>query len=257
MDVSKSGSPVAAKTLPSIRGLRWKVADLARLHPRQLAPPASNVEKLDWIDVRGVPDYDDVAVPEQRLKDGRIILRHARRDRVVDRLEIQNVYGAVFEASSSADKRSVLRRYTANFPHLAFDPDSWLWPFWQQWRSGNSKSDKQNLDALAAGIRARAWGWMSKKRFQARRLSGARDAFRRLTSDSTLQALYANHRDSLRIPDAEQRAEHERHGRQLLAQIRTRTGYVSSLAELHKYKLSGLLLRAVAKQFKVRERDLH
>lgn len=248
------GAPVQTRRL---RRRPWKVAELFGLHPSQLAPPASNAEKLKWIEFRGVPDYDDCAVAEQQLSNGRIVLAQAPRDRVADRLEIQNVYGAVFDESTSSEKIRILRRYAANFPYLAFDPDGWLWPLWQQWRSGRSPADRRNLRALAAGIQASGTGWLTKARFHAWQLARAKAALSRLSADPELSEPYRLYLDSQKLLDETDRLKYERHAHKVLGRIRAQTGYRTSIAELQQRKLSGVLRRAVANQYRVRERDLH
>jgi hypothetical protein len=235
---------------------RWRVADLIRLHPSQLPEPTSDLEKLEWIEFRGIPDYDNREPIEGMLPDGRRTLTDRVRDLATDRLEIQNVYKAVFKESDAPDRRKVLRRYTANFPHLAFDMNSWLWPLWQEWRARRAQADQRNLKALAAGIRARGGAWMSQERFRAWVLAGAKNAVRDLTSDAGLKRAYHCFLDGQK-PDATASVENVRPGQDVLRLVQAKTGHSCSIHELQKYKLSGVLRRIVAKQYNVRERDLH
>jgi hypothetical protein len=154
----------------------------------------------------------------------------------------------------------VLRSYTSNFPHLAFGPDGWLWPLWQEWRARQDEPDSRRLSALAQGIRAHGSAGMSKVREHAWRLAMARRCLQSVKIDRKLKlkALYDHFREGANSPDHTVRERSAtKYLLPLMARIKQRTGYETSAAELKRKKLSGVLLLAVGNAFRVRPRDLH
>jgi hypothetical protein len=142
--------------------------------------PTTAKAKLEWIERHGAPTYLDPAPDVSTLPDGREMEAHPPRDRGAYQKEIQAVYHVVFEqADTQKGREAVLKSYSANFPHLAFDPDSWLWEIWQvarvvqgeKTKSGEAseaaKVARSRLRALATGIQAPGQGWMSKPRWKA------------------------------------------------------------------------------------------
>jgi hypothetical protein len=193
----------------------------------------------------------------QRLADGRTFIVDAPRNQEADRREVQRVYRVAFDRSDMIGRRRVLRRYTANFAHLAFDPDSWLWPRWQKWRVRYDKTDRAFLGALAKGFQMRGWGGMSKRRAQAWILGQAKKSLERLRMDVGLKRAYAVYAECVRSRNTDVQAEAANLLKPLLSMIERHTGYRTTAAQLNRLKLSGVLRLAVSKLFRVRERDLH
>jgi hypothetical protein len=218
-------------------------------------------EKLKWIEIRGLPDYLDKPSEVGTLPDGRSIVFYPPRDRELYRREIQKVYKDAFDRSGLVGKRKVLQSYSSNSPNLAFDSESagaWLWPLWQEWRARYGKADRKFLSAVARGIQSRGWGWMSKKRAQARLLAQAKRALSSLKAMSPLRELYRKYREGARSTDTEERRVYDqRYLKPLIALVKRETGYQTSKFELDRLKLSGVLSLAIGKRFKLRERDLH
>jgi hypothetical protein len=223
-----------------------------------LQKPQTPSDKLEWIATRGVPDYLDELEAEGTLPDGRSFTVYSPPDRDGYRREIQTVYDVAFQRSDLAGRCKLLRSYTSNFPQCAFDPDAWLWPLWQQWRSGRTPEGRKLLGALANGIRAKGVGWMSKERARVWLLAQAKRRCEDWSADTQLKRLYEEYAESARSPQADVRAESEKRLLPtLITSIQSMTGYLTSSAELRKAKLSGVLRLAISQAFGVRERDLH
>jgi hypothetical protein len=172
--------------------------------------------------------------------------------------EIQAIYGEVFARSERAGRASLLRNYTANFPHLAFDPDSWLWPLWQEWRARYGKSDRPFLRALANGIKAQGDGWMSAKRARVWRIAQARTRLSNFRRERRISDVYQEYLEGVRTRDSDVQANTKKRVLpRLIEQINRVGGYSTSEAELRRLKLSGVLRRAASHPIGVRERDLH
>ncbi|PYR51785.1 MAG: hypothetical protein DMF89_04700 [Acidobacteria bacterium] len=217
--------------------------------------------KLEWIEIRGSPDYLDLPGRTSTLADGRQVVSYPPPDRTVYRKEIQQVYlEALLQHQPQAAQLRILRRYTANFPHLAFDPDGWLWAQWQKWRSRYSKADQKRLQALASGIKRRGSAGTSKTRARAHMVTMARRCLASLKLDQELKlkSLYDQYRDGgdSRHADVRQASENQ-FLHPLVRAIEQRTRHVTSASELKRRGLSGVLILAVAKAFHVRARDLH
>jgi hypothetical protein len=233
---------------------------MAALDLWELAPPVGVWNQLAWIEIRGTPDYLDLPGTETTLPDGRRCVTYPPPDSAARRTEIQRVYGEVFEQSGLAQKKNLLRSYTANFPHLAFDSDGWLWPLWQEWRARYDKEDQRLLAALASGIRRRGAAWMSKAREHAWRVAMAKRCLSSLKEDPklSLKLLYDDYREGASSSHHDLRRESEtKYLRPLIQRIVERTGHETSASELKREKLSGVLRLAVGKVFRVRPRDLH
>jgi hypothetical protein len=234
-------------------------SSLTEAAPRADGVAAETVlRNLARIEAVGRPDYLDQR--SETVTGTKIVVVHPPRDSVAERREVQRVYGYAFALDvGSTFRRKVLRSYTANFPHIAFDPEGWLWPLWQKWRARRSGSDKTLIAALASGIQAPGSGWMSRSRSHYWLLQQARTRLDRLRANEQIQTLYKEYSDgtSPRNPPDVQHATEERCIPPLLALIRAESGYPASFGELKRLKLAGVLRLAASKPLGVRERELH
>jgi hypothetical protein len=212
---------------------------------------------LDWVEIRGVPDYRDPPATVQSWSEGRTLIWDRPRNQAADRQEVSRVYKDAFDGSDTIGKQGILKRYTSNFPHLAFDAESWLLPLWTEWRARYDKKDRLFLGALARGIRARGWGGMSKARGHAWIVNQAKNYLAQVRADLTLKRAYAVYTESVRSPDADIQVAAADRVRPLLSRIRQHAGYLPTIGQLNRLKLSGVLRLAVSKRFQIRERDLH
>ena len=220
--------------------------------------PKTNFEKLRYLERHHLPDYLDPEPAEGMLPDGRKVQVLPPRDRKAQRDEISRVYEALFKDPEGITRAKVLSSYTSNYPQLAFDPERWLWPLWQEWRARSDAEAKRLLNALASGIKAPGWGWMSQSRAKAYRRRMALKCLRELTYDRGLRRKYREYLEAIRYKDPDARTEgFARALKPLIEQIEKLTGYRTSAPELNRRKLSGVLLRAVHLRFDIRERDLH
>jgi hypothetical protein len=220
--------------------------------------PATIIEKLEWIEARRVPDYLYLPGQRGRLEDGREYFASGPRDVAAERREVQEVYRQAFLRPSPTTRSRVLKSYTANFPQLAFDANSWLYPQWQVWRAQYEEADRQMLAALARGISGRGSGWMPMAQARLWAIRQAKARVRYLTNMRGLKARYREVIAGLRSRDPEVAAESKkRELPKLLEQIERLTEYRTSRRELMKRKLSGVIRRAVSKGFRVPERQLH
>ena len=87
----------------------------------ELSGPTTVFEKLEWLELRGSPDY--LYLPGERgaLQNGREYIAFQARDFPEERREIRAVYNDIFVRPGPPSRKKVLRSYTANFPHVAFD----------------------------------------------------------------------------------------------------------------------------------------
>jgi len=231
----------------------------ARSALHELTQPVTVRERLAWLETRGAPDYLALARMEQGAVGAERWYLFPPVPIEEQRAEVQAVYRESFAQSQwAAQKKKVLRSYTANFPHLAFDPDSWLWPLWQEWRARYEPADRQLLSALANGIKGRGAGWMSSARYRAWILGQARLRLAHLKKDRGVNNLYKQYLEGTRSRDGGVQMEtRKRVLPRLVERIQQLSGHLATGSELQKWKLSGVLRRAVARSLGVRERDLH
>lgn len=256
-------SKVASRNRPKSSALGEKADRTSPTQLRKLSAvdrlaipePRTIGEKLDWVEIRGRPDYLD-----QRFDDpgGGVWFVPPSNSVVAYGREIQRVYHAAFEEAGGAGRLRVLRRYAANFPQCAFDPEGWLWPHWQEWRPQRQKTDRASLDALASGLRDGGGGWMSRTRARIWRLALAKKRLSAWQSDEELIRVYREYLVEARSHDEEtRRTTEKRLLPRLLSLLERKTGCRTSSAELKRRTLSVVLRRAASTTFDVRERDLH
>jgi len=231
----------------------------AELCPSKLPKPRNNAAKLRWVEVRGRPDYLDPVGEEINLKNGRTAIVHPPPDLPAYRTEIRTIYQRAFAAARTVrEQAKVLQRFGEHFPHLVFDPEGWLWPYYQTWRSGYEADDEKLLRALARGAIRKGAGWQPRGRDKAWRLAQGKKWLARSGENKKLQRLYQEYLEGIRSRDAGVRkATVERCLPPLLRVIEEQTGYRATPEELDSKKLNGVLRKVVAKRLGVRERDLH
>ena len=229
--------------------------------------PRDAASKWEWILEHGRPTYRERAIGRQTLPSGELLTVYAPPDNKRDREEVQRVAHLVFrQAKTLQRKQKILRAYASQFPHLAWDPSSWLWPLWWVWRARQDKDNAASklLTALASGVRAPASGWMSQKRFGGYRLEMARSVYDRLReSDDYVRYSKASSQwvRGIRSPHGAAR----RHAGKtfiktfaaLRSWIRSETGREVTLRQLKELTFSRLVREAVATTYGVRESDLH
>ena len=172
--------------------------------------------------------------------------------------EVQDLAERAYdEAASLAEKATVVRDYVSHFPQLAFDPDSWFWDVYWTARARRSVDDLRLLGALARGTKAPAPGWMPKKRWRASRLQFAKRRRNELKRRSSWQTLYHHWRESRSLGKAAREGGRRQYLVPLIREIKAETGYQTSENELSQIGLADVLSKAVSKQLRIRERNLH
>jgi len=200
-------------------------------------------------------DFPDRLIGTQTLADGTTIVvypPHSRKD-------VQELARQAFAGASTVKARAaVLKAYASRFPHCAWDQDSWLVPLWWEWRARRDKRAMTFLGALAAGVKSPASSWMDASQARAWRIRQAKLALARWRTDENLRQQYDDWVEGQHKSDPRETADYDqRHLRDLVARIKTLTGYRTTRKELQQRKLSGVLFIAAHKAFDVREHDLH
>lgn len=217
----------------------------------------------------GRPDYLDSHSPARdRLPDGRAIASFPlERERY--REEVQRVARCVYESAATVDERKQLvRDYIAQFPHLAFDPNSWFWNvYWVAKARGVEKGEllsaQELFQAVVNGIKAVAPGWLTKEQYEPFRVASthlkvaaAKSYLQRLKANEEWQEWYVASRET----HPSDTSVAKRAG-QLLARlsnaIADETSYKTSPNEIRARGLAAVLSIAVSKKFSVREHNLH
>ena len=92
------------------------------------------------------------------------------------RVDIQELYEDGFHSVTTRLQARLLKGYVSNFPQLAWDPHSWFFPLWWEWRARRDRHAKTLLRAVAAGVQAQATRGMPAARANQQQLDFARSA---------------------------------------------------------------------------------
>ena len=225
--------------------------------------PMSDPAKWQRIVQRGQPDYLDSQLMDQWPEnvDTPAMITFAND---TYRKEVQRVARSVFEeATTVEEQKAVVKDYINQFPHLAFDPNSWFWSVYRTAKARGVGAKEQLLtanelrQAVVNGINAEAPAWMTKRQFKAELIEQAHRYLEQLKRKRQWKQLFeVAGRRSTRSTVA--KLAHDR----LIKEIKAETGYESSVEELSEKGLSVVLALAAAKKHstpvvKVSERDLH
>lgn len=215
-------------------------------------------QRLERIQREGFPRYLYRPTRPWTDESGRRRIGYRRPTREKQRKEVQRVFRECFEQADSRKlARQVVRRYVGQFPHLAWEPDSWFWSLWWEWRARSDREARSYLRAVARGVSSPAFGCMPRGQWQANRLKAARSVFDRLKQDKErLRGWYRDWLEGTHARPQDRREYDERSLVPLLDRIERLSGYRPTRAQLLRKKLSGVIPFSVAKAFRVRERDL-
>lgn len=226
--------------------------------------PSSDRDKWRRIVERGWPDYLDREVTRQwTLTDGAVVTMFALEGDT-HRLEIQHVARRVYDdpAATVVERRELIKHYVAQFPHLAFDPNSWFSNVYWTAKAGGKTDDEDALDArevmnaVVRGIRANAPAWSTKPQFKASKVASAKQYLSTLKKKREWTSWYNASRET--HPSDSSVAERAQNFRaRLIDAIERETGYRPSPDQLRAEGLAAVLSIAVSKKFRIPEHDLH
>ena len=226
--------------------------------------PSSDRKKWRRIVECGWPDYLDPLVVDRRTRaDGAVVTTFAP-EADTRRLEVQRVARRVYDdpAATVVERRKLIKDYVAQFPHLAFDPNSWFWNIYWTAKAGGAVDKKpalsagQVIGAVVNGIKANAPAWIPKRRFRDSEVVAAKQYLNTLKKKRKWTGWYKASRET-HPSDSSVAERAQNHRARLIDAIERETGYRPSPDQLRAEGLAAVLSIAVSKKFRVPERDLH